>query len=47
MAAPKKSVVKEQGQDTDNGPPPEFTSWLIIPHSAHRPKPAKQQGSNS
>src|SRR5690242_340733 len=25
MAAPKKSVVKEQGQDSDNGPPPEFT----------------------
>jgi pyruvate dehydrogenase E1 component alpha subunit len=25
MAAPKKSVVKEQGQDKDLGPPPEFT----------------------
>jgi pyruvate dehydrogenase E1 component subunit alpha len=25
MAAPKKSVVKEQGQDRDDGPPPEFT----------------------
>ncbi len=25
MAAPKKSVAKEQGQDRDNGPPPEFT----------------------
>src|ERR1700759_4022345 len=25
MAAPKKSVVKEQGLDSDAGPPPEFT----------------------
>src|SRR3569833_2203435 len=25
MAAPKKSVVKEQGQDRDDAPPPEFT----------------------
>jgi len=25
MAAPKKSVAKEQGQDRDDGPPPEFT----------------------
>jgi pyruvate dehydrogenase E1 component alpha subunit len=25
MAAPKKSVAKEQGQDRDSGPPPEFS----------------------
>ncbi|MGC2775570.1 MAG: pyruvate dehydrogenase (acetyl-transferring) E1 component subunit alpha [Bradyrhizobium sp.] len=25
MAAPKKTAAKEQGQDRDNGPPPEFT----------------------
>ena len=25
MAAPKKSAVKEQGQDRDDGPPPDFT----------------------